>query len=68
MDEAVAQVMERIRELRIENGLSLVELANRANVARSHLFYIEAKRKIPNLTTLHKLAVAMDLSMRDFFD
>lgn len=67
MEEAVGKVLERIKMFRLEKNLSILELANLAGISHSYVFYLEAKRKVPSLTTLHKLAVAMDLSMRDFF-
>jgi len=67
MDDAVAKVLERIRMFRQEKGLSILELANRAELSHSYVYYLESKQKIPSLTTLYKLAVAMDINMRDFF-
>lgn len=43
------------------------ELATRANVSRSYIYYIETKKKIPTLTVLFRLADAMDVDIEEFF-
>ncbi|WP_407653999.1 helix-turn-helix domain-containing protein [Candidatus Haliotispira prima] len=39
-----------------------------SGVAHSYLFYIEHKKKVPALIVLDKLAKALGVSMRDFFE
>lgn len=63
----VLAVLDRIRNLRIKKELTILDLSLRSGVARSYLFYIEHKKKIPTLIVLDKLAKALDISMRDFF-
>jgi len=67
MDAEISLVLDTIRSMRMEKGLSILELANRAEISHSHLFYIEAKRKVPTLTVLNRLAKAMGVEMKDFF-
>lgn len=52
---------ERVRTLRKERGLTLVDLATRAKLSYSYLSEIERGFKRPSLTTLSKLAGALDL-------
>lgn len=68
MDKAVEQVIENIRKLRIEKGISIIQLSNDSGISRSHLFYIESKKSVPSLITLSKLATAMNVTMKDFFE
>ena len=68
MDKAVEQVIENIRKLRIEKGISIIQLSNDSGISRSHLFYIESKKSVPSLITLSKLASAMNVTMKDFFE
>ncbi len=68
MDKAVEQVIENIRKLRIEKGISIIQLSNESGISRSHLFYIESKKSVPSLITLSKLATAMNVTMKDFFE
>lgn len=68
MDKAVEQVIENIHKLRIEKGISIIQLSNDSGISRSHLFYIESKKSVPSLITLSKLATAMNVTMKDFFE
>lgn len=68
MDKEVEKVLENLRKLRLIKELSIIDLANEAEISHSYLFYIESKRKVPTLTVLNKLAKALGVGMRDFFD
>ncbi len=67
MDKEVEAVLDKIRQKRIEKGLSILKLANAAEISHSHLYYIETKQKIPTLETLSKLAHALSMDLKDFF-
>jgi len=54
-------VGERIAALRRERGLSLSELAERAGVSKSTLYEIEMGRVAPSVTTLWKIANALEV-------
>jgi transcriptional regulator with XRE-family HTH domain len=68
VDKEIAHVLDSIRKLRLEKELSILELANEADISHSYLFYIESKRKVPTLTVLNKLAKAMGVPMKRFFE
>jgi transcriptional regulator with XRE-family HTH domain len=68
VDKEVEKVLENLRKLRLIKELSIIDLANEAEISHSYLFYIESKRKVPTLTVLNKLAKALGVGMRDFFD
>lgn len=72
MDEEVSneigRVVDNVRRLRNEKGLSIIELAGRAGVAHSAIFYIESHRKTPTLETLAKVAKGLGIKLKDLFD
>ncbi|MBO4705562.1 MAG: helix-turn-helix transcriptional regulator [Spirochaetaceae bacterium] len=67
MEKEVEDVIEKIRTIRKEKGISILTLSVNSGISRSHLFYIESKKTIPSLETLTKIAHAMDLQLKDFF-
>jgi transcriptional regulator with XRE-family HTH domain len=67
LDKEVAKVLENVRRIRNEKELSILEVATRAEISHSYLFYIESKRKTPTLTILSRLAKALGVKMKDFF-
>ena len=67
MDCEVEEIIDKIRSFRQKKGISILQLSVDSGISRSHLFYIESKRTIPNLETLSKIAKAMDLKLKDFF-
>lgn len=57
----------RLRELRIERGLSQRELARRADMTNANLSMIEQGRVSPSIQTLEKILRAVPISLADFF-
>lgn len=68
MDKEVEQVIDNIKRIRNEKQISIIQLSNESGISRSHLFYIESKKSVPSLNTLSKLAKALNVKMKDFFD
>lgn len=62
------QVGNRIRALRKQRGLSQEKLALKAGIDRTYLADIETGKRNATLLSLEKVAIALDISMRDFFD
>lgn len=62
------QVGNRIRALRKQRGLSQEKLALKAGIDRTYLAGIETGKHNATLLSLEKVAIALDISMRDFFD
>ncbi|MCL6633938.1 MAG: helix-turn-helix domain-containing protein [Alicyclobacillus herbarius] len=57
---------ERIHNLRIQKGLSLSELAEKASIAKSYLSSIERGLQAnPTVQVLDKLAQVLDVSVQD---
>lgn len=55
---------ERIRELRVQKGLSLTELANRAGVAKSYISSVERQIQLnPSIQFLNKVSAVLDVSV-----
>lgn len=51
----------RVRALRLERGLTQERLAGRAELTTGFVNHIERGRKVPSLTTIIKLARALDV-------
>ncbi|WP_410513216.1 helix-turn-helix domain-containing protein [Paenibacillus sp. BR2-3] len=57
---------QRIHQLRLDKGLSLSELADKANVAKSYLSNVERNiQSNPSIQFLEKIAGALEISMQD---
>lgn len=61
----VARIGQRIRDLRIERGLSQRELADRAKLWQDFISQIETGGKGPSLDTLNAIAKALGTTAAD---
>ena len=57
----------RIRQLRERKGLSQRDIERKTGMMACYVSFIENGYKIPSLPTIHKLAVAMDVPLYQFF-
>src|SRR4030042_2705083 len=57
----------RLRELRDRQGLSLRALAERCGLSINAISQIERGENSPTVSTLHRLATALNLPITDFF-
>jgi|GEM_PF-257335 len=55
----------RLRELRIERGLTQPEIADRVGTSASNISDLERGIKVPTLTTVARLADALDCNVTD---
>lgn len=55
-----------LKVCRLERGLTQEELAARADLDRPYVTLIEAARKQPTLSVLHRLATALELPLGVF--
>jgi transcriptional regulator with XRE-family HTH domain len=62
------RVGHRIKLARRRRGLSQEELAERVDRSTEAISSIERGRTLPNFVTLERLARALDVPTRDFFD
>lgn len=54
---------QRIRELRLAKGLNQDEFAFKARLHRSHIGFLENGKRDPQLTTIYRLSVALDVDL-----
>ncbi len=57
----------RIKEIRKQSGIKIVELAEKAGIARVYLSEIERGKHTPSLKTLEAICVTLNVSLSDFF-
>ena len=60
LDAIVSSIGPKLRELRLQRGLSLQQLADRAEVSAAAIHKIERSGMVPTITTLLKLAAALN--------
>jgi len=63
MEPETEKILENLREVRISKKISLLNLANMAEISHSHLYYIESKRVIPSVDVVIKLAKALNIKL-----
>ncbi|MDR1932959.1 MAG: helix-turn-helix domain-containing protein [Spirochaetales bacterium] len=68
MEKKTEKILEKIRLKRIENKISLLNLATSAGISHSHLYYIESKKVIPSIDVVVKLADALNISLKDILE
>ena len=59
---------ERVREIRIEKGLSQEQLAHLADVHRTYIGMIERAEKNITLINIEKIAKALNVNLKELFD
>jgi transcriptional regulator with XRE-family HTH domain len=62
-DLDMVQLGRHIKQLRIQSGLSLDQLADRSEVSRSMLSAVERGEKAPTIVVLHRVATGLGLTM-----
>jgi len=67
--EILIQVGKRIKELRIQKGISQVDLVGRmdGNIDPTNISRIEAGRTNPTLLTLQRIANALEVNISELF-
>lgn len=56
----------KIRELRIRNGLTQEELANRSELSKGFISQIESEQTSPSIATLVDILECLGTNLRDF--
>jgi transcriptional regulator with XRE-family HTH domain len=56
---------ERLHELRTKRGLTIEALADDIEMSRTYVSNLEVGAKVPSLTTLLRLAAALDCNVTD---
>jgi len=68
LEEVVSSIGPKIKELRNMRGLSLQQLSNRSDVSPAAIHKVEQGNMVPTITTLLKLAAALDRPVSYFVD
>lgn len=58
----------RVKELRLEKGLSQEKLANLAGVDRTYMTQVENGKRNISIENIKKICGALNVSMKNFFD
>jgi len=67
MEPETAKILENLRNIRIAQKISLLNLANMAEISHSHLYYIESKKVIPSIDVIIKLSKALNTNPANLF-
>lgn len=70
MEKKIEQfVIDKVRKMRLQKGISQAELADRIDVSRGFIGAVENpnQRAKYNISILNEIAKVMDCSIRDFF-
>lgn len=68
LDEAIAAIGAKVRQLRKQQNLSLEDLSQRAGVSATAIHKLERNGMVPTIATLMKLARAFDRPVSYFVD
>ena len=61
------QIGKKIKRLRVQNGLTLEELANRSELTKGFLSQLERDLTSPSITNLEYILEALGTNLREFF-
>jgi len=67
MQQTLALLAARLKQLRKERGISQEDFAHKAGLHRVGYGWIEQQKRTPNLATLVKIAAAFDISLSELF-
>ena len=68
MERETAKILKKIRLKRVEQKISLINLAMEVGISHSHLYYIESKRVIPSIDVIIKISKVLGISMKELLD
>lgn len=61
------EIGQKIKDLRLKNGLTLEELASRSELSKGFLSQLERDLTSPSISTLNDIVEALGISLSDFF-
>lgn len=64
----IEKVGARVKELRMQQGISQEKLALKAEIDRTYLAGVERGRRNPSVKSLEKILIALNVSFQKFFD
>lgn len=62
------QIIIKLREVRERYNISLRELAKLTGISKSHLNYIEKGEREPSLSTIIRIAVALNIDEKELYE
>jgi transcriptional regulator with XRE-family HTH domain len=68
MEKKTEEILENIRKKRLEQKISLLNLATDVGISHSHLYYIESKRVIPSIDVLVKISKSLNVNLEDLIN
>jgi len=68
MEKETKKILGKIRSIRKEKEISLLNLALEVEISHSHLYYIESNKVIPSIDVVVKLSKALGIDMKDLVD
>lgn len=66
--ELLKKLGQRIKDIRKEKGMPQIELAVELNYEKSNMSRLESGRINPRISTLHKVAKALDIKLQDLIN
>jgi len=67
MGEQLQYIIEKIKAIRIRQGVSQMELSLRSNLSQSFIANLEKGKKQPSVLTLIRIANALNVNPQEFF-
>ena len=67
-EDLLIQIGNKIKEVRKSKGITVQELADRAEVSKGLISQIENNRAIPSLPVLMKVILSLQINLPDFFE
>lgn len=67
IEQIYSELGKRIVKARNNKGMSQEKLATASGIDRSHMGFIEQGRRKPTLSTLHKIATSLGISLEQLF-
>jgi len=65
--EQLKHIIDKIKIIRIRQGVSQMELSLRSNLSQSFIANLEKGKKQPSVLTLIRIADALNINPQDFF-
>lgn len=67
-EEGLKLLAKRLKEIRLEKGVSQEELSYRSEITLSQIARIETVRTNPTVSTIFKFARALEVPLKDLFN
>jgi len=68
MELETEKILEKIRLKRLEQKISLINLATEVGISHSHLYYIESKRVIPSIDVIVKISKVLKIDIKELLE